>query len=163
MSQADEESSNFKTIGRAGARARANPQEEWARIQLLKEKLGAGHRFLTTQSEKEEVMGDILTRICDVRESTPEWSELCFITQTEDRVQQAEILAERAWEKKKEELIMAKYTGGAGKMQQTYNESQDKVNKVRQAPSALAGLLGGAGDTVAKAPLAGLFGSVFGR
>jgi len=157
-----EDSSNPSNLGRAGLKAKVSAQEEYARFQLLKEKLGAGHAFVVAKSEKEEIMGDILARIAYVRESTPEWSELVHITQTEDRAEQAERLAEKAWTKRQEELIMSKYTGGRDKMDATYNKSQQEVSRVR-GTGGLFELVGGLGaENPAKAPLTLALESLFG-
>lgn len=161
MSERAEDASNPKNIGRAGRRVGGSAQEELARFQLLKEKLGANHSFVKTKSEKEEIMGEILDRISFVRESTPEWAELVYITKTEDRAEQAEILAEEAWGKRQKELIMNKYTGGKTKMDATYNKSQMEVNKVR-GTGGLFEFASGLDDANAgKAPLTALLESFF--
>jgi len=163
MTDRYEEAGNPGNLGVAGLKPKMSAVEALAQHQLLMAKLPRGHAYLELKSEKEEIMEDILGRIAHVRESTPEWSELVSITKTKDRAQQAEILAERAWNKRQDELILSKYTGGATAMDATYKKSQQSVSNVR-GTGGLFDLVGGLGaENPAKAPLTEALESLFGR
>lgn len=128
-----------QSVGNAEMTRKSSAQEEYYRLMLLKEKF-AGKPFLNARSEKDEIMVEIAERITDVRESTPEWAELVAITGTENRLEQAEFLAEQAWNKRMRELVLAKYTGGNSKVDATFNSSLAKSTGFRAK-----GLTGGGG------------------
>jgi len=129
------------SVGNAELYRKGSAQEELARLQLLERKF-AGQPFLTARSEKDEIMVSIAERISDVRESTPEWAELVAITGTENRLEQAEILAEQAWSKRMKELVLQKYTGGNGKLDATFEASLAKSSGFRAKGLSGANALG---------------------
>lgn len=129
------------TVGNAETSRKASAQEELARMQLLTLKFG-DRGFIKARSEKDEIMMDIAERISDVRESTPEWAELVAITGTENRLEQAEILAEQAWSKRMKELVLQKYTGGNGKLDATFETSLAKSSGFRAKGLSGANALG---------------------
>lgn len=118
-------------VNRAEERMKYSPQEELARLTLLEKKFGNQHPLITTRSEKDEIMKTIAERISKVRESTPEWAELVAITGSESRIEQAEYLAEEAWNKRMRELVLRKYTGGNAKTDEVFTDSQARATNLR--------------------------------
>lgn len=132
MSDRAIDSGNPGNISGATATAKSSAQEDYYRYMLLKERLGANNRnILEAKSEKDIIMEEILAKLVNVRESTAEWSEVVSLTGSENRFAQAEKLAEIAWEKRRAELVLAKYTGGNAKLDETYDASQRKANGLR--------------------------------
>ena len=148
------------SVGNAELTRKTSAQEEYYRLKLLQEKF-AGKPFLTARSEKDEIMVSIAERITDVRESTPEWAELVAITGTENRLEQAEFLAEQAWNKRMRELVLNKYTGGNGMLDETFEASLAKSTGFRaKALTGAGGVLAGvvAGEAPSAVALRKLFG-----
>lgn len=141
------------SVGSAELNRKASAQEEYYRLKLLQEKF-AGKPFLTARSEKDEIMVEIAERITDVRESTPEWAELVAITGSENRLEQAEFLAEQAWNKRMRELVLNKYTGGNGTLDRTFENSLAKSTGFRARGLTSAG--GALAGAVAEANPAGV-------
>ena len=139
---------NPSNLGSAVTTAKSSAMEDFFRYALLKERLGAGSAILKAKSEKDEIMEGILGKIVNVRESSAEWSELVSLTGTENRFAQAEKLADIAWEKRRAELVLNKYTGGSAELDRVYGETQTKVSAFRTG----GGLFGGGGAGGAPAP-----------
>ena len=152
MSEKALDSGNPGNIGSAGVSSKPSAQEDFYRYMLLKERLGAGSAILQAKSEKDIIMEEILGKIVNVRESTAEWSELVSLTGSENRFAQAEKLADIAWEKRRAELVLEKYTGGSGKLDSVYKDSQAKVGAVRGGGGFLGLGGGGGGSSSSSAP-----------
>ena len=138
MSDRAIDSGNPGNFSGAAMTAKASAQEDYYRYMLLKERLGENNAILKAKSEKDIIMEEILAKLVNVRESTAEWSEVVALTGSENRFSQAERLAEIAWEKRRAELVLAKYTGGDTKLTETYNQSQAMLANVRTATAASA-------------------------
>jgi hypothetical protein len=145
-------------LSASDASSRSNPQDEYYRLKLLEMKFGNDHPLVKGKTEKDEIMVEIGKRIVNVRESTPEWAELVALTGSENRIEQAEYLAEEAWNKRMRELVLRKYTGGKGKVDETFNDSQAKATGLRLAGASEDFLGLAAGD----APAAKAFRKFFG-
>jgi hypothetical protein len=146
MSEKALDAGNPSNIGSVGTTAKTSASEDFFRYMLLKERLGAsGKAIMEAKSEKDLIMEEILKKIVNVRESTAEWSELVSLTGSENRFAQAEKLADIAWEKRRAELVLNKYTGGSDELDRVYQSSQAKVGTFRSGGGGIFGGGGGGG------------------
>jgi hypothetical protein len=152
-----EDSSNAGNLGRSLEKARSNPQEDYYRYMLLKEKLGAGGaEILRATSEQDKVEVSILKKLVLVGESTPEFNQLVDLTGSKNRYEQARILAEIVYEKQKAEKILGFYAPGSEEVKGIFTTTDENARSLRSAvasseaaasrlATAIARAAGGAG------------------
>lgn len=139
-----EDSSNPGGLGRATVKSSSSPQDEYYRYELMKSKLGGKHAdILNAQSEQDEVEIMILKKLVKVRESTAEWNQVVDLTGSKNRFEQARILAEIAYEKKKAEKVLGFYVPNAGELEAVFDKTDGDARAVRTSGG---NPLGGVGD-----------------
>ena len=101
--------------------------DEYYKYRLLQAKLeksglAAGDRdkILQSQSEREAIELQILLRLSDITESSPEWAQVVDITGSRDRFEQAKRLAETVYDKVRAEAILGFYTPEKTALQQHF-------------------------------------------
>lgn len=115
-------------------------QEEYYRRELLQKKLDrVGDSILTDEdklkimrasSEREGIELQILAKLADITESSPEFAQVVDLTGTKDKYEQAKRLAEVSYDRIRSEQILNFYTPSKEKMREHF--------KTRTLPSAVA-------------------------
>lgn len=146
MSSASD-ASNPQDLGRSSVKASLSPQDEYYRYKLLEAKLGSDSAILKARSEQDEVEIQILQKLVNIRESTPEWNQVVDLTGSKNRFEQARILAEIAYEKEKAEQVLSFYVPSKDALKKVFNDTNTNAVSVRQR-AGVAGVApqAGAGD-----------------
>ena len=111
-------------VGSAAERPGSSAQEEYYRFKLLQEKLtNHGNAILDAKSEKDQIMISILGKISAIGESSPEFAELVDLTHTKNHMEMARVLADLAWNKKRAEGVLARYTPSEADLTRVFTES----------------------------------------
>jgi hypothetical protein len=103
-------------------------QQSYYEFMALKERLGADHPVLKIRSEKDTIMVAILEKLGNIGESTAEWAQVVDLTKSEDRMEQAKVLADLAWNKKRAELVLAQYV--PDDLNSVFSESKARLARV---------------------------------
>ena len=106
---------------------------------LAKSKLDSGdqNKILQSQSEREAIELQILLRLSDITESSPEWAQVVDITGSRDRFEQAKRLAETVYDKVRAEAILGFYTPEKSALQQHF------ANRTRASAQVRSNYLAG--------------------
>ena len=150
-------------IGHTGNHSATNgsAQEQYYRYMLMKEKLGGkGDAILKATSEREDIEVQILQKLVNITESTPEFAQIVSITGSSDRFEQARILAESVYDKIRAEQVLSFYTPSKAVLEanfynKTLASAQDRVDKVNAGKTA-------ANAALAANPLTGLLNAITG-
>lgn len=157
---------NVVESGNVVSQGSASAAERYYNYMLMKEKLKAGGAELTTRgkaivgslSEKEEIEQQILEKLVNIKESSPEFSQVSEITGSTDKFEMARELASLVYDKTRAEQILSFYTPSQTALKEQFFKSQTSSAKNR-IQNLAAGGGAAAGDTLA-AQLASLFGVV---
>lgn len=135
-----------------------NSQDSYYKFKLMREKLelqalgddSQVKRILGQLSEKEQIQMGILEKLMGIRESSPEYAQVCEITGSEDRFEQAERLAEATYKKLRAEKVLSYYTAPKdevlsfiGRNVETGGAARGRATGIFGLPAAAAGLGGG--------------------
>jgi len=125
-----------KQAGDIVSSKKSSAKDEYYRYMLLKEKLAAAaddaaDPLLTVQSEREAIEINILRKLINITESSPEFSQIVDITGSRDRYEQARILAEVVYDKVRAETILSFYTPDRDKMKSYFADATRQSVKVR--------------------------------
>lgn len=114
--------------------------DEYYKYKLLEAKLAksgldAGDRdkILQSQSEREAIELQILLRLSNITESSPEWAQVVDITGSRDRFEQAKRLAETVYDKVRAEAILGFYTPEKDALKQHFNNRTRASAQVRSS------------------------------
>ena len=159
-----------KQTGDVVSAKKGSAQEEYYKYMLLKEKLkqsgeGSGdggfkHPLLQVQSEREGIEMQILKKLINITESSPEFSQVADITGSRDRYEQARILSEVVYDKVRAEAILGFYTPDKDALQSHFvertvrasvgrNSQLEKLASAEQKASLFGSALGGGGASSA--------------
>ena len=141
----------------------SSAQDEYYRYALLQEKLKnsgainetAKDKIKKASSERETIELQILERLVDVTESSPEFAQLTDITGSRDRYEMARILAETVYDKMRAESILQFYTVPKETLQKHFAQRTIASSAVRAG--GLATLSSGSDLSAAATLLGGLF------
>lgn len=148
-------------------------QDEYFKYKLLKEKLklsrGDGNiinpqglRILKATSEKDEIELQILEKLTNITESSPEFAQVVDITGTKDRYEQAKRLAETVYDRVRSEQVLSMYTPSLATLQGHFkSRSIESAVGRAQALNGLPGQAQGVPEAIAAAlaRLAGVGGA----
>ena len=119
---------------------KASAQEEYYRYMLLQAKLENLNKadadpLLQVQSEREIIELNILRKLLNITESSPEFSQIVDITGSRDRYEQARILSEVVYDKVRAETILSFYTPEKSVMESYFKDltrlsAKDRLTKV---------------------------------
>ena len=114
-------------------------QEEYYRYRLLEAKLrnlrdDNADELLTIQSEREAIEMNILRKLINITESSPEFAQVVDITGSRDRYEQARILSEVVYDKVRAETILGFYTPAKQEMTSYFTKMTNKSLSVRSGP-----------------------------
>jgi hypothetical protein len=114
--------------------------EQYYRFMLMKEKAKAKKEgdvpaYLKATSEIEDIEAQILEKLVDITESSPEFAQVVSITGSQDRFEQARILAKHVYDRIQAEQILSFYTPDASNLRKNFYEktlksSEDRFKKV---------------------------------
>lgn len=114
-----------------------NSSEEYYRQKLLAEKLkrsgldtASQAKILAATSEREAIELQILLKLSDITESSPEFAQVVDLTGSKDRYEQAKRLAETVYDRVRAKQILQFYTPTESVMENHF--------KSRTLPAALA-------------------------
>jgi hypothetical protein len=162
-----------KQTGDVVSAKKGSAQEEYYKYMLLKEKLkqsgegtgdgGFKHPLLQVQSEREGIEMQILKKLINITESSPEFSQVADITGSRDRYEQARILSEVVYDKVRAEAILGFYTPDKDALQSPFVERTVRASVGRstqlaklaseeQKASLFGSVLGGGASSAASAP-----------
>jgi len=139
------DSGEGKQSGDIVSSKKGSAAEEYYRYMLLKEKLEAVREnkdeLLTVQSEREAIEINILRKLINITESSPEFAQIVDITGSRDRYEQARILSEVVYDKVRAETILSFYTPDKDKMKKyfldaTKASAEAKATKVNKVASS---------------------------
>lgn len=129
-------------------------QEQYYRFMLMKEKHKAQNdtsdetpSYLKAVSEIEAIEEDILKKLVKITESSPEFAQVVSITGTQDRFEQARVLAKHVYDRVQAEQILSFYTPDAATLKKNFYEktlasSQDRFQKVAKGATENGGTVG---------------------
>ena len=156
---------NVAETGNVVSQGSGSAAERYYNYMLMKEKLKKGGEELDARgraivgslSEKEEIEQQILLKLVDIKESSPEFAQVSEITGSTDKFEMARELASLVYDKTRAEQILSFYTPDATALKQQFFDSQ--ASSARKRVEDLAkGLVGvGAGKSLAEV-LASKFG-----
>ena len=136
-----------KQTGDIVSSKKASAQEEYYRYMLLEAKLknlkaGDGvDDLLKVQSEREVIEMNILRKLMNITESSPEFSQVVDITGSRDRYEQARILSEVVYDKVRAETILSFYTPEKAGMEKYFKTITEQSAQARLSKlNPLAGL-----------------------
>lgn len=100
-------------------------QEQYYRYMLMKEKEAAKKdsdlpAYLKATSEVEDIETGILEKLVKITESSPEFAQVRSLTGTDDRFEQARILANAVYSKIQAEQILSFYTPEASVLRKNF-------------------------------------------
>jgi len=141
MQSASEDASNPAGLGRAVLKSSSSPQDEYYRYKLMEAKLGSANKsILEIRSEQDEVEIMILNKLKNVRESTAEWNQVVDLTGSKNRLEQARILAEIAYEKAVAENVLGFYVPSPDELKGIFSKTNTNALAIRSGSGAgLAG------------------------
>jgi hypothetical protein len=153
---------NAPELGNVVSQNSGSAQERYFNFMLMKAKLemaGASaekqKKLIGSLSEKEQIEQDILEKLSDIKESSPEFAQVSEITGSTDKFEMARELASLVYDKARAENILAFYTPEKKDLEKTFYSSQVSSSKARLA-SLRTGLVS-SGSSVA-AEVARAFG-----
>lgn len=118
--------------------------DEYYKYKLLEAKLAKSglnpderNKVLQSQSEREAIELQILLRLSDITESSPEWAQVVDITGSRDRFEQAKRLAETVYDKVRAEAILGFYTPEKDALKQHF------ANRTRASAQVRSNFLAG--------------------
>lgn len=157
---------NVVESGNVVSQGSASAAERYYNYMLMKEKLKGGGNNLTDRgakiigslSEKEEIEQQILEKLVNIKESSPEFSQVSEITGSTDKFEMARELASLVYDKTRAEQILSFYTPDATALKKQFFASQTSSAKDRINSLVAGGSV--AGQTLAQ-NLASLFGFAF--
>jgi hypothetical protein len=128
-------------------------QEQYYRFMLMKEKhevrkeSSDAPAYLKAVSEIETIEEDILKKLVKITESSPEFAQVVSITGTQDRFEQARVLAKHVYDRVQAEQILSFYTPDAATLKKNFYEktlasSQDRFQKVAKGATENGGTVG---------------------
>jgi hypothetical protein len=135
-----EDASNPAGLGRATIKSSLSPQDEYYRYKLMEAKLGKDSAILKARSEQDDVEIIILNKLLGVRESTAEWNQVVDLTGSQNRFEQARILAEISYEKQKAEKVLAFYVPTPDQLKGIFDETNRRGLAVRSGGGAIGGV-----------------------
>jgi len=125
----------------------SNPQENWARHQLLGNQLNTmpegweggeetwkivKNKILGMRSEEDNIRLHVMAKLADVKESTCEWDSCVALCGGEtDRFKQADIIAASIWEKELAARKLAVFAPNKEVLHTLYNNSNTRALEVR--------------------------------
>jgi hypothetical protein len=140
---------NAPELGNVVSQNSGSAQERYYNFMLMKAKLevsGADaarqKKLIGSLSEKEEIEQEILMKLSEIKESSPEFAQVSEITGSTDKFEMARELASLVYDKARAENILSFYTPGRTKLDETFLRSQASSSKARLA-SLSAGAAGG--------------------
>ena len=157
---------NVAETGNVVSQGSGSAAERYYNYMLMKEKLkgGAaelaagsrGAKIISSLSEKEEIEQQILLKLVDIKESSPEFAQVSEITGSTDKFEMARELASLVYDKTRAEQILSFYTPDATALKQQFFDSQ--ASSARKRVEDLAkGLVAQGGKSLAEV-LASKFG-----
>lgn len=135
---------------------KTSAQEEYYRYMLLEAKLknlknSESDDLLKVQSEREVIEINILRKLLNITESSPEFSQVVDITGSRDRYEQARILSEVVYDKIRAETILSFYTPEKASMETYFKDITRQSAQDRLAKLAPASLLAAAAEATSTA------------
>lgn len=92
-----------------------------------------GVRIVGSLSEKEEIEQQILDKLVDIKESSPEFAQVSEITGSTDKFEMARELASLVYDKTRAEQILSFYTPDTSALKKQFFDSQASSAKARVA------------------------------
>lgn len=137
---------NVAESGNVVSQGAGSAQERYFNYMLMKEKLkkgsdvadARGKKIVASLSEKEEIEQQILEKLVDIKESSPEFAQVSEITGSTDKFEMARELASLVYDKTRAEQILAFYTPSGEALKKQFFDSQASSAKDR-----IANLAGG--------------------
>jgi len=143
---------NAPEVGNVISQGGGSAADRYYNYMLMKEKLADNNgnlgdkasKVLKSKSEKEEIEYDILQKISDIKESSPEFAQVSEITGTTDKFEMARELASLVYDKVRAEQILQFYTPSRADLQQKFATAQatSSRERVRALVGASAGVEG---------------------
>ena len=112
--------------------------DQYYRYMLLKEKLvnkndSSIPNILKATSEREEIEHQILEKLINITESSPEFAQIVSLTGSSDRFEQARILSEAVYDKLRAEQILGFYTPNKDALLKNFYDKTMKSSVERSA------------------------------
>jgi hypothetical protein len=157
---------NIVESGNVVSQGSSSAQERYFNYMLMKEKLKKGGETLNDRgkaiigslSEKEEIEQQILEKLVDIKESSPEFSQVSEITGSTDKFEMARELASLVYDKTRAEQILSFYTPSSDKLKTQFYASQATSAKARI--QALSTGSAGVGSKTLMETIGSIFGAV---
>lgn len=148
---------NVAESGNVVSQGGGSAADRYYNYMLMKEKLKKGADALDARglaivgslSEKEEIEQQILLKLVDIKESSPEFAQVSEITGTTDKFEMARELASLVYDKTRAEQILAFYTPDSKALQKQFFDSQTKSAKNRVSSLAAGLVSSGSAESVA--------------
>jgi hypothetical protein len=128
-------------------------QEQYYRFMLMKEKAAAKNdtnlpKYLRATSEVEDIEVGILEKLVKITESSPEFAQIVSLTGSEDRFEQARILAKHVYDKVQAEQILSFYTPEASVLRKNFYDktlasAEERFQKVAKGAVDNGGTVSG--------------------
>lgn len=130
---------NVAESGNVVSQGSGSAAERYYNYMLMKEKLKKGSdaldargvRIVGSLSEKEEIEQQILDKLVDIKESSPEFAQVSEITGSTDKFEMARELASLVYDKTRAEQILSFYTPDASALKKQFFDSQASSAKAR--------------------------------
>jgi len=156
---------NVAETGNVVSQGAGSAAERYYNYMLMKEKLKKGGEELDARgraivgslSEKEEIEQQILLKLVDIKESSPEFAQVSEITGSTDKFEMARELASLVYDKTRAEQILSFYTPDATALKQQFFDSQASSARKRVEDLARGLVAQSAGKSLAEV-LASKFG-----